>query len=104
MAVIEYTFYPRSDQDSLGNNVPSLLGGELGTSEITIGAANTVGVLAAPAGTAFVALVCGADCRVAMGLNPVAAKVAPKTRFLKNGGEYLFSVREGWSVAVIAAV
>lgn len=100
---LEYTFYGPGYRNSLGGEVSIVPGRELGTDTITVSGTSALGALAAPPGAAIVNLITGEDCRIAIGTAPVAARVAPKTRLLKSGNEYLFSVLPGDQIAVISA-
>lgn len=91
----EYTLYGTSDK------VPR--GVELGTDEVAIGAASAASANPFPAGTEYIVITPTDDCRIALGTDPTAKKVAPKTRLLKANQTYTFKTGAGQKLAAIAA-
>lgn len=75
-------------------------GGENATQSIAIGAASGQSAAFNAATDMIVISKIDANCRIAVGANPVASAA---TRYLAAGGEYAFSVEPGDKLAVIAA-
>lgn len=96
---IEYTCYG-SPPSAFGDLIPILPTDELVTDEVAIGASNQVSA-AFPSGTVMVVVIPDAAVRIAIGLNPVASNVAPKTRLLAANREYIFAAKAGMKLAGI---
>jgi hypothetical protein len=79
-----------------------LHGGQLATQEVAIGGTS---VQSDPfdADTRLIVCKATADCRIAIGADPTAARVAPKTFLMYASIDYEFEVAGGDLIAVIQA-
>lgn len=80
------------------------MGQEIETQSVAIGVASEQSAAFNERTELIVISKVDADCRIAIGVNPVADNAEPgMTRFLKSGNEYAFDVEPGDKIAVIQA-
>ncbi len=97
--MLEYTCY--EELKALGKGViPAVHGNELETDQVAIGATSAASD-EFPNQTRYIVVHASADCRIAIGEEPVASNSGTLTRKIYTGREYVFRVTGVDKIAVI---